>query len=161
MFDHRSGYSDKGLSLSFSYGLNYYLSSSFSIKTGLGIRQETVNAFSSDDGGDDDSFTFMDIPVTAQYHNNGWTLGLGPVFSLCAANDTYYNDANPNDPLDGKDKLKTFSLGLQPSISYQLSRHFDIGLSADINLTNMQKSYPMISGSQHIHNVQATVGYRF
>lgn len=38
---------------------------------GVALRNVTESPFSSKDGSDDDKFTFLDIPIVAQYHMAG------------------------------------------------------------------------------------------
>ena len=109
---------------------------------GLISARDAENFFSSaKDGAASDDFVFLDVPVLAQYHVDRWAFGLGPVFSFCVSNDTYYVDHDPNSELNGKNKIKNFYLGLQPSIKYQIGRHFRIGIDGQIGLHDVRKSY--------------------
>ena len=120
------------------------------------------------DGSDYDHFNFIDIPIIVHYYLGGdkgsWlTFGLGPVFSFCIGNDTYYINADPKDPRNGLEKAKSFSFGLQPSITCPVGKHWKFGVEAYLNLTDMQKKYKNlgINGSRHIHHFAATVGFIF
>lgn len=164
LIDREWGESETGVSMKLGYGLNYYFSEHWSLMPGIDIRRDAENFFSSaKDGADSDDFVFLDIPVLAQYHVDRWTFGLGPVFSFCVSNDTYYVDHDPNSELNGKDKIKKFYLGLQPSIKYQIGRHFRIGIDGQIGLHDVRKSYGFETQTtnKYLHNIVATVGVVF
>ena len=164
LIDREWGESETGVSMKLGYGLNYYFSEHWSMMPGIDIRQDAENFLSSDkDGADSDDFVFLDVPVLAQYHVDRWTFGLGPVFSFCVSNDTYYVDHDPNSELNGKDKIKNFYLGLQPSIKYQIGRHFRIGIDGQIGLHDVRKSYGFETQTtnKYLHNIVATVGVVF
>lgn len=164
LIDREWGESETGVSMKLGYGLNYYFSGHWSLMPGIDIRRDAENFFSSaKDGADSDDFVFLDIPVLAQYHVDRWAFGLGPVFSFCVSNDTYYVDHDPNSKLNGKDKIKNFYLGLQPSIKYQIGRHFRIGIDGQIGLQDVRKSYGFETQTtqKYLHNIVATVGVVF
>ena len=104
----------------------------------------------------------LDVPVIAQYHLGRWAFGLGPVFSFCISNDQYHYDY-PTSKLNGKDKIKNFYLGLQPSIKYQIGRHFRIGIDGQIGLHDVRKSYGFETQTtnKYLHNIVATIGVVF
>ena len=164
LIDREWGESETGVSMKLGYGLNYYFSEHWSLMPGIDIRQDAENFFSSaKDGADSDDFVFLDVPVLAQYHVDRWTFGLGPVFSFCVSNDTYYVDHDPNSELNGKNKIKDFYLGLQPSIKYQIGRHFRIGIDGQIGLHDVRKSYGFETQTtnKYLHNIVATIGVVF
>ena len=164
LIDREWGESETGVSMKLGYGLNYYFSEHWSLMPGIDIRQDAENFFSSaKDGADSDDFVFLDVPVLAQYHVDRWTFGLGPVFSFCVSNDTYYVDHDPNSELNGKDKIKNFYLGLQPSIKYQIGRHFLVGIDGQIGLHDVRKSYGFETQTtnKYLHNIVATIGVVF
>lgn len=164
LIDREWGESETGVSMKLGYGLNYYFSEHWSMMPGIDIRQDAENFFSSaKDGADSDDFVFLDVPVLAQYHVDRWTFGLGPVFSFCVSNDTYYVDHDPNSELNGKNKIKNFYLGLQPSIKYQIGRHFRIGIDGQIGLHDVRKSYGFETQTtnKYLHNIVATIGVVF
>lgn len=164
LIDREWGESETGVSMKLGYGLNYYFSEHWSMMPGIDIRQDAENFFSSaKDGADSDDFVFLDVPVLAQYHVDRWTFGLGPVFSFCVSNDTYYVDHDPTSKLNGKDKIKKFYLGLQPSIKYQIGRHFRIGIDGQIGLHDVRKSYGFETQTtnKYLHNIVATIGVVF
>lgn len=167
-YESVDGESYNGVVLKVGYGLNYYFSDQFSVMPGVAYREVDEGIFrASLDGGNYEHFKFIDVPVIAQYHvgsgKNSWTFGLGPVFSFCVGNDTYYINADPKDPRNGLEKAKSFSFGLQPSIGYQFANHWKVGLEANFNLNDMQKKYENlgIKGSRHIHHFAATVSFLF
>ena len=164
LIDREWGESETGVSMKLGYGLNYYFSEHWSLMPGIDIRRDAENFFSSaKDGADSDDFVFLDVPVLAQYHVDRWTFGLGPVFSFCVSNDTYYVDHDPNSELNGKNKIKDFYLGLQPSIKYQIGRHFRIGIDGQIGLHDVRKSYGFETQTtnKYLHNIVATIGVVF
>lgn len=164
LIDREWGESETGVSMKLGYGLNYYFSEHWSMMPGIDIRRDAENFFgSAKDGADSDDFVFLDVPVLAQYHVDRWTFGLGPVFSFCVSNDTYYVDHDPNSELNGKNKIKDFYLGLQPSVKYQIGRHFRIGIDGQIGLHDVRKSYGFETQTtnKYLHNIVATIGVVF
>jgi hypothetical protein len=164
LIDREWGESETGVSMKLGYGLNYYFSEHWSMMPGIDIRQDAENFFSSaKDGADSDDFVFLDVPVLAQYHVDRWTFGLGPVFSFCVSNDTYYVDHDPNSKLNGKDKIKKFYLGLQPSVKYRIGKHFLVGIDGQIGLHDVRKSYGFETQTtnKYLHNIVATIGVVF
>ena len=160
LIDREWGESETGVSI----GLNYYFSEHWSLMPGIDIRQDAENFFSSaKDGADSDDFVFLDVPVLAQYHVDRWTFGLGPVFSFCVSNDTYYVDHDPNSELNGKNKIKDFYLGLQPSVKYRIGKHFLVGIDGQIGLHDVRKSYGFETQTtnKYLHNIVATIGVVF
>ncbi|MBP3228667.1 MAG: PorT family protein [Bacteroidaceae bacterium] len=161
--DRNAGDTGNGLSVRLGYGLDIRLSQKLSVMPGIAVRGVIESPFESWDGADDDIFTFLDIPVIARYHldsgKGGWVFGLGPVLSFCVDNDTYYIDAGP-DPLTDKTKIKPFDLGLQPSVAYKLGR-FTLGVDARIGLLNVKRTHGLTTGTQHLHDLTATVAFRF
>ena len=164
LIDREWGESETGVSMKLGYGLNYYFSEHWSLMPGIDIRRDAENFFSSaKDGADSDDFVFLDVPVLAQYHVDRWTLGLGPVFSFCVSNDTYYVDHDPNSELNGKNKIKDFYLGLQPSVKYRIGKHFLVGIDGQIGLHDVRKSYGFETQTtnKYLHNIVATIGVVF
>ena len=166
MFDNHGYRTDKGLALKAGCGIGYHFDEHWSVMPGIAVRSEWENGFAdAAEGADDDTFTFLDIPVLARYHTgNGvgnWTFALGPVFSFCVENDSYYIDADPSSKLGGLDKCKQFSFGLQPGVGYQLTKHFSVGVDAFIDLTNLKLCHGLTTGSKHIHDISAKVAFLF
>jgi len=164
LIDREWGESETGVSMKLGYGLNYYFSEHWSMMPGIDIRRDAENFLSSDkDGADSDDFVFLDVPVLAQYHVDRWTFGLGPVFSFCVSNDTYYVDHDPTSKLNGKNKIKDFYLGLQPSVKYRIGKHFLVGIDGQIGLHDVRKSYGFETQTtnKYLHNIVATIGVVF
>ena len=164
LIDREWGESETGVSMKLGYGLNYYFSEHWSLMPGIDIRQDAENFFSSAKAGaDSDDFVFLDIPILAQYHLDRWAFGLGPVFSFCVSNDTYYVDHDPNSELNGKNKIKDFYLGLQPSVKYRIGKHFLVGIDGQIGLHDVRKSYGFETQTtnKYLHNIVATIGVVF
>ena len=165
-FDKQSHNKETGLSLSLGYGLAYRLNSQWSIGTGLTLREEMLSPFNSKDGGGDEAFTFLDLPLTLQNHlpvgKQGMiTFTLGPVFTFCIGNDQYVNSPdNPIVELRGKDMLKTFDLGIQPAITYE-TNHLQLGIEGNIGLLNVGENYGLPLGKHRISSLRATIGYCF
>lgn len=165
LIDKTSGDTEKGMSIKVGYGLNYYFSDKLSIMPGVALRQVVVQPFTSSEGGDDDVFTFLDVPIIMQYHflegNNAWVFGLGPVLSFCVNNDQYYYDARPYDSaFPSTDKIQNFNVGIQPSIMYQTGK-FRIGVEGNAGLLNIAKQRPYSSDTKHIHDIVASIYYHF
>lgn len=53
---------DTGLSLKFGYGLAYRFAEQFSVKTGIAMRRDIESAFQQWEGGDYDTFEFIEVP---------------------------------------------------------------------------------------------------
>ena len=142
LIDREWGESETGVSMKLGYGLNYYFSEHWSMMPGIDIRRDTEHI--------------------AQYHLGRWAFGLGPVFSFCISNDQYHYDY-PTSKLNGKDKIKKFYLGLQPSIKYQIGRHFCVGIDGQIGLHDVRKSYGFETQTtnKYLHNIVATIGVVF
>jgi len=159
---------DKGLSIKLGYGLNYYFTKMFSLMAGVAYREEVTNAFKDLVGADDDDFSFWDFPVVFQVHlndnehaNNKWMLGLGLVYSHCKSNCEYYIDADPNDPLDGKTKIKDNYVSLMPCAAYEI-KHFRFGVEAYIGLNDVNKKYEgLFTGKKYLYNVCGVVAFKF
>ncbi|MBO7439438.1 MAG: outer membrane beta-barrel protein [Bacteroidales bacterium] len=159
---------DNGLSVKLGYGLNYYFTEKFSLMAGVAYRNEETNVFRDLDGADDDSFTFVDVPVTFQVHlndpqttNNKWMIGLGLVYSQCQSKCDYYIDADPNDPLDGKTKIKDNYVSLMPCAAYEI-KHFRFGVEAYIGLNDVNRKYEgLVNGERRLSNICGVVAFKF
>ena len=118
-------------------------------------------------GNDPDGMSLADVFVTARYHfesdGTRMVVGLGPALSIMTSADTYYVDADPSDPLDGKEKFKRYDLGLQPSITFLRGKHFQWGFEGSIGLLNAMRQYPEYkrTGSVHMHYLAVTCGWHF
>ncbi|BCS85511.1 hypothetical protein prwr041_14040 [Prevotella herbatica] len=88
LIDKTSGDTETGMSIKVGYGLNCYFSDKLSIMPGVALRQVVVKPFTSSEGGDDDDFTFLDVPIIMQYHiqegSNAWGVRTRTcIFLLC------------------------------------------------------------------------------
>ena len=135
-----------GAVLRLSYGLDIRLDDQWSVMPGVGLRAQLsqIDHFMAV-GNDPDGMSLADVFVTARYH------------------DTYYVDADPSDPLDGKEKFKRYDLGLQPSITFLRGKHFQWGFEGSIGLLNAMRQYPEYkrTGSVHMHYLAVTCGWHF
>lgn len=154
---------DLGVSAKLGYGVAYRFTEQFSVKTGIAQRldmESPIKAYTYD-GGDYDAFTFIEVPLVARYHTKDHVVfGLGPVFAFCTSNDTYYIDADPQSPLNGKPKIKEFYVGLQPSIIYQW-KHFALGVEATCGLMDVKLNHGLTTGSKYLNQVMCSISYRF
>ena len=154
---------DNGLSARLGYGVAYRFAERFSVKSGVAYRVDMdspIKAYTYD-GGDYDAFEFVEVSLVARYHTKeNFVFGLGPVFSFCTNNDTYYIDPKPDSSLNGKTKIKDFYVGLQPSIMYQW-KHFSLGVEANIGLMDVKLNHGLTTGSKYLHQVMGSVAYRF
>ena len=142
----------KPFGLEAGYGLSYYVAENWALNSGVGIQQLATYGT---------LLTYLDIPITLQYHtigdNNHWVFGLGPVISFCISNDEYNMDNTLDDDLVGLKRFKSYNFGLQPSIAYNLSNHWRIGVDGKIGLMNVQA----IKGSTHLHSIMVSMSYLF
>ena len=68
---------------------------------------------------------------------------------------------NQDDPLNGRSKIKPFSLCLQPSITYQW-RRMSLGVEATVGLLNDGLHHGLRPGhKRRLSNVMALLGVRF
>ena len=157
-----------GAVLRLSYGLDVKLTDNWSLMPGAGIRAQLgeVNHIGWL-GGDPEGMSMADLFCQARYHlilaDTKTVIGLGPQFSYMVSPDTYYVDADPDDPKNGKEKFERWDIGLQPSIVFQKGKHWQWGFEASVGLRNMLRQYPEynVSGSVHLHNIMFICGWRF
>ncbi len=157
-----------GAVLRLSYGLDIRLGEQWSLMPGVGIRAQLsqINHFMAV-GNDPDGMNLADVFVTARYYfesdGSRIVVGLGPALSFMTSPDTYYVDADPNDPLNGKEKFKRHDLGLLPSITFLRGKHFQWGFEGSIGLLNTMRQYPELhrNGSIHMHFIAVTCGWHF
>lgn len=157
-----------GAVLRLSYGLDVKLTDNWSLMPGAGIRAQLgeVNHIGWL-GGDPEGMSMADLFCQARYHfvlaDTKTVIGLGPQFSYMVSPDTYYVDADLDDPRNGKEKFERWDIGLQPSIVFQKGKHWQWGFEASVGLRNMLRQYPEynVSGSVHLHNLMFICGWRF
>ena len=165
---YRSNEQNPGLVIRLSYGLDLRFNEEWSMMPEVGYRTGMGDyAHRSWAGNDPDYLDCYDFSLTARYHMktdaNHYVLGLGPAFSYVSTSDTYYFDADPSHPLAGKEKFNKYDIGLKPSVSYLVGKHFQVGLEANIGLLNMRRQYPEYNktGSTHLHYLAVTCGVHF
>ena len=158
-----------GLVLRLSYGLDIRFNESWSMMPGAGLRAQLgdIRHFMWL-GNDPDGMSLADVFVIARYHGleadgSRFVIGLGPALSYMVSPDTYYIDADPGDPLGGKEKFNRYDLGLQPSVTFLRGKHFQWGVEASIGLLNAMRQYPEYNrtGSIHLHYFALTCGWHF
>ena len=157
-----------GAVIRLSYGLDIRVNDQWSVMPGAGLRAQLsqIDHFMAV-GNDPDGMSLADIFVTARYHFDSdgtrMVVGLGPALSFMTSADTYYVDADPSDPLDGKEKFKRYDIGLQPSITFLRGKHFQWGFEGSIGLLNAMRQYPEYNrtGSVHLHYLAVTCGWHF
>ena len=157
-----------GAVLRLSYGLDVRVGESWSVMPGAGIRTQLaeVNHIGWD-GGDPDGMSLADVFCQVRYHfvieGTRIVAGLGPQYSFVVLPDTYYIDADPWDPRNGKEKFEKWDIGLQPSLVFQRGNHFQWGFEASVGLRNMLRQYSEynVTGSVHLHYLAFTCGWRF
>ena len=153
-----------GYSFRTGYGLNCYFSEKFSLMPCITLRQEIETLSFNEVGADPFCYTFVDVPVMAQFHLPAgkckWVFGVGPMFSYCIGKDSYYIDAVPDHWLNGKEKLNDFSVGVQPSIMFEFWK-MRIGVEGNIGLTNVRKKYDPSFENTYIHGIVGTVNFHF
>lgn len=164
LIDSEGSHSNVGITAKAGYGMNIRLSERWSVMPGVGVREMTERPFYDEDGGDDDHFVFLDVPVMLQYHlsatPDGWMFGLGPVFSFCLDNEHHYVNAIPDGYYSEQNKIHTFSVGVQSGVAYQF-KHFRIGIEGNIGLADIARKDKRFTESKHLHDVMLVVGYRF
>lgn len=157
-----------GALLRFSYGLDIKLNNDWSIMPGAGIRGQVgeINHLGWD-GVNPDVMEMADFYCQARYHQQAdgtrMIIGLGPQISYMTEPDTYYIDADPSDPLNGKEKFTRWSFSLLPSITFLQGKHFHWGFEASIGLSNSMKQYPELGriGAIRFQSVALTCGWHF
>ena len=157
-----------GAVLRVSYGLDVRLNEKWSVMPGAGLRTQLsdIRHFGWV-GGDPDGMAMADVFVLGRYHfesdGSRIVLGLGPALSYMVSPDTYYIDADPSDPLNGKEKFNRFDLGLQPSVMFLHGKHFQWGFEGSIGILNALRQYPEYgrTGSIHLHYLAVTCGWHF
>lgn len=157
-----------GAVLRLSYGLDVMMNDTWSVMPGAGIRSQLgeINHIGWV-GGDPEGMGMADFFLQLRYHDGSdgtrTVIGLGPQFSFMVTPDTYYIDADPNDPRNGKEKFLKWDVGLQPSIVFRRGKHWQWGFEASVGLRNMLRPYPEynVSGTVRLHNVMVICGWRF
>lgn len=157
-----SGY--VGLATKLSYGLDIAISPSWSIMPSIGhqILNEYIFHYGMV-GGDYDIFEMATFSIAPRFHKDGVIIGLGPYCSWIHDGDTYYIDADPSDPLNNKTEIGSFDYGIQPSISFDVRKHWRFGVEAEIGLPNVMIQYPeyKMTGTRRLKAIMATACFHF
>jgi len=151
------------LSLRFGYGLNCYLSDRWSVMPGIAYRGK-IRWTDALLGMGAYNFACIDVPLLAQYHfgdpqKSGFVAELGSVLSFLTTNSEHYWWEKER---KGEKIYKSFDMGLQPGVYYQVGKHWRFGVQGRIGLLNIVKQYPnRPSESYHAHDITATVNFHF
>ena len=163
-----SGGNNPGLGLRVSYGLDVRLDDRWSVMPGAGLRDQLGDIrHYMWVGGDPDGMSMADFFVIGRYHfeseGDRIVVGFGPSVSYMVSKDTYYVDADPMDPLNGKEKFNRFDLAVQPSVMFLHGKHFQWGLEGSVGLLNAMRQYPEYrrTGSISLHYLALTCGWHF
>lgn len=154
-------------SLRAGYGLNYYLTDKWSLMPGVAFRGKgpwgdtnyKENGYASD-------VDYLDVPVLAQYHargqkRHGFVVECGPVFSFLLDGGHYFRILGNPDELQGKHVYKSFDIGIQPAIYYQVS-HWRFGVQAHLGCLNVRRQYLGHDiDSYHNSDVSFIAGFHF
>ena len=154
-----------------SYGLDIRLGGPWSLMPGAGLRGD-VQSFMlvGSIGGDVDLLGSLDAFCSLRYHLDaggvGIIFGLGPDVSYIFYQSPYYIDADPGDPLNGKDKFYHFDYAVQPSITFRAGKHWQWGLEANLGVRNMRIPYPQYTDSpiripSYLDRISFTCGFHF
>ena len=154
-----------------SYGLDIRLGGPWSLMPGAGLRGD-VQSFMlvGSIGGDVDLLGSLDAFCSLRYHLDaggvGIIFGLGPDVSYIFYQSPYYIDADPGDPLNGKDKFYHFDYAVQPSITFRAGKHWQWGLEANLGVRNMRIPYPQYTESpiripSYLDRISFTCGFHF
>lgn len=147
------------------YGLNYYISPQWSVMPGVSLRVKTWLG-EPKDGGESYNAVYFDVPLLVQYHfggnkREGVVVECGPVLSFLTDGDTYFYDADPWHPVNGKEEYKKFDLGIRPAVYYETG-HWRFGVQSHIGLLDTKCKYPpYVTDRYHAFDVVATVNFHW
>lgn len=132
------------------YGINYYLSSKWSVMPGVAIRAKALGHNSGYTGSC--ASTYIDVPLLAQYHfggekRQGIVLELGPVVSFLAHNERYSGtEWCPQHPYWGMKEYKNIDVGVRPAVYYETG-HWRFGLQSHIGMLDIKNKNDRLLGS--------------
>ena len=154
-----------------SYGLDIQLGGPWSLMPGAGLRGDVQSLWLIGSiGGDVDLLGSLDAFCSLRYHLDaggvGIIFGLGPDVSYIFYQSPYYIDADPGDPLNGKDKFYHFDYAVQPSITFRAGKHWQWGLEANLGVRNIRIPYPQYTDSPtriptYLDRISFTCGFHF
>lgn len=157
-----------GMTLSLGYGLDIRLSEKFSLMPMLEYRSTSESMIRSGwDGADFNDFNFLDFSLSARWHLSSGkvpvVLGMAPYLSYVLERDTYYVDADPSHPLNGKSKLKPIDVGILPSVSFDVWKHFSLGAKMNIGLQNASEPYSFLHNQEkrYMKSIEVFLRVRF
>lgn len=167
LFAETGNHADKpGLALRVSYGLDIKINDRWSLMPGAGLKTQVsdIRHFGWV-GGDLDQMSVADLFLDVRYRAAGKAVfSLGPQVSYMIYPDTYYVDADPSDPLNGKEKFYRWDIGLRPGLVFNVGEHRYWGFEALIGLRNMMRFYDFDTaspGTIHLHNIILVYGWHF
>ena len=151
-----------------SYGLDMKMGDKWSVMPGAGIRTQLGNVNHLGwVGADPEEMSMADIFCQTRCHikseGTEMVVYIGPQLSFMTLPDTYYIDADPDDPRNGREKFKNWDLALQPGIIFRSGKHWQWGFEASFGLRNMLHQYPELNltGNVHLHNFMFIFGWKF
>lgn len=154
-----------GSGFQLSYGMDVSLSDKWSLMPGIGFRGCFPILPFYYVGGDFDGMAYADLSLSLRYHKpaSNVIFGLVPVVSYMVVPDTYYVDADPSDPLNGKETFNRADFGVRPSMTFRHGRHFQWGVEAHIGILNAMRQYPEYNrtGAISMHHVMLFCGWHF
>lgn len=155
-----------GIALRVSYGLDIKMNDSWSLMPGAGLKTQVSNIrHIGGEGGDPDQMSAADLFLDVRYRVAGEAVfSLGPQVSYMIIPDKYYINADPWDPLNGKEKFHRWDIGLRPGLVFTVGEHRYWGLEALIGLRNMMRFYDFDTaspGTIHLHNIILVYGWHF
>lgn len=152
------------------YGINYYLTSNWSIMPGIGIR---AKIFGSDSGSTGNSEAiYIDVPVVAQYHfsgdkRNGFVAECGVDFSILPSSKNYVGELwIPAHPYRGKKMYKSCDFGIRPGAYYETPK-WRFGIQSYIGLMDVKRKYnhftytSELDDPYRVFDVVATISYHW
>ena len=167
LFAETGNHADKpGIALRVSYGLDIKINDRWSLMPGAGLKTQVsdIRHFGCI-GGDLDQMSAADLFLDVRYRAAGKAVfSLGPQVSYMISPDTYYIDADPRDPLNGKEKFYRWDIGLRPGLVFNVGEHRYWGFEALIGLRNMLRPYDFSArtqGSIYLHNLMFVYGWHF
>lgn len=157
-----------GMTYALSLGFVTPLSHKLSVEPGIGINLSFGDLDNyGKEGGNILAMPGIDLFFMAQYHielsNYMLIAELGPELLYFTESESYYIDANPLDPRNGKDIYQKWDIALKPGLVLQAGKHFLAGIEFPIGLRNVRKLYPEYNMDcrGHFRSMQVLLGWRF
>lgn len=165
-------YSGMG-SYKLGYVVSYCINHKWSLETGISIIHDDKSILaeepiSKDERKKYDKFGFLHLPLVVQYNigkdpinRNHWSVGLGPSLNITLLNDTYEYKNSKMQMLNGRNKLKTFNIGIQTNVSFTFHKKYSFSLDCNFGLLNMKKNYNIGTGKKYFYHFWPTFSYQF